>query len=51
MFDQMFTQLWSLWADLVGGLGLPMDRHTSAYFCLVLLVYGIGRGFKSLAQK
>lgn len=51
MFDQLMLYVWRTWVDLFGGLGLPWDKHTTAYMGLVVAIYAIGRGFKSLVQK
>jgi len=51
MFDQTLTYLWRMWADLVGSIGLPWDKQTSAYLGLVALLYLIGLGFKFLLSR
>jgi len=51
MFDQTLTSVWRMWVDLVGGLGLPWDKQTSAYLGLVLALYLIGLGFKFLVAR
>lgn len=51
MFDHTLLYLWRLWVDLFSGLDLPWDKQTTAYMGLVIAVYAVGRGFKSLVQK
>lgn len=48
----MTTDLvWRWWVELVGSLGLPLDRQTSAYLMLGLAFYAIGAAYKLLTKK
>lgn len=51
MNGELVTYVWRWWVELVGGLGLPLDRQTAAYFMLAVAFYAIGVAYKSLTQK
>lgn len=51
MSNEILSHFWRWWVDLVGGLGLPWDRQTTAYFALALAFYAIGLAFKVLTAK
>ena len=42
---------WRLWIEFIGRLGLPWDKHLTAYVLLALAFYGIGYVFKILVRK
>ncbi len=47
----LVTIVWQWWVNTVGGLGLPMDRQTTAYVMLGLAFYAIGAAYRLLTQK
>lgn len=49
--SELFVHFWYWWMNLVGGLGLPLDKQTTGYVALGLVFYAIGRAFKTLTQK
>lgn len=51
MHNEILTQFWSWWINLVGSLGLPGDRQITAYVALALAFYAIGLAFKVLTTK
>ncbi len=49
--SETIAHLWRLWVDMVGGLGLPMDRQGAAILALAVIFYGIGVAFKKLVSR
>jgi len=51
MTSEIVTYMWRWWVDLVGSIGLPLDRQIAALIALAFVFYAIGVAFKVLTEK
>ena len=48
---EVVANLWHLWVDLFGGLGLPWSKQVTAGIALAAAFYMIGLCFKFLTRS
>jgi hypothetical protein len=51
MTSETLSYIWRWWVDVVGSVGLPLDKQMTALFVLAFVFYAIGVAFKALTEK